>query len=318
MSPLDADTQGTLLKAGVAVGAIVIVGAVAYKVIGSVTGPPGGSCSDTSSPCYQALQPLEQEFAACAQQYNTTLAQFIQEDSANGTGITSDQQSVLNQLTACMNTYAKQIATTAQGYGVNGLDTVLAYLGEGGAGLLALVGLGKFVQYYQTSPATGAGAASVLNDATIQDAADAGEITAESASAFSSQLQSTTQDLISADQAALNDYVGAGILTADDAAQIAAADADAFEADAETVVSALEGLAGYSPMSFTYPQNTWGPVPQYPSPPPKEYDANEFGFADGGPFGGVNIVEASPAAEDCGCHGLRFGRGNMWMLKKGR
>ncbi len=233
-------------KAGIIAGGIGVAGYLAYYAIGQLTGPTGGSCTTPGTPCYEALQPYQQQFNTCSQQYATYLNQYLKEDSANGTGFTSAQLSQLNYLENCMNTAAGNIANTAKQYEpANVLDIVATFVGAGIFAALSLYGAGKFFSALKNNkPVTGSGAGNAMKQAMIRNSVENGEVSTDEAAGLESQLSDLTQQDVQGNDTMLNNYVTDEVITQSDAQIIAQEDETNMDDDTVETDDYLAGAGG--------------------------------------------------------------------------
>jgi hypothetical protein len=202
----------------------------------------GSSCSNTSSACYQALKPYQEQYQICASEYSSTLQQYLAENNANGTGFTSAQLSNLATLTDCMNVAAKNIAGVATQYNQNAYS-VLETLGEiAVVGALALIGLKLFSTNIATIARSGATAASKLFNTIVRAAIFNNTITTASASAVASDMASITQSFNASDQDFISLLASENIITAEEAAATISEDGAALLADQIVTQDLLEAV----------------------------------------------------------------------------
>jgi len=225
-------------------GGVGIAGYLAYYAISSLInpGPSGGSCTTPGSPCYEALQPYQEQFNECATQYNQYLQQYLKEDSQNGTGLTTGQLNNLNYLTQCMNTAAGNIGSVAKQYEPLEVPSILA-TAVGIAIVIAGVAIGArivFPKIYSTlknnKPITGSDFANGSMQTQIRMAVDDGTITPEQAADLSQQLPNISQNDISTNTDTLNQMAADEVLTQEEADALATEDADNIEADTEDTI----------------------------------------------------------------------------------
>jgi len=225
-------------------GGVGIAGYLAYYTINSLVNPgaTGGSCTTPGTPCYNALQPYQEQFNECATQYNQYLQQYLKEDSANGTGLTTGQQDNLNYLTQCMNTAAGNIGKVAKQYEPLEVPSILAT-----AGAIAIVIVGAAIGYkiafpktYATlknnKPITGSDFANGSMQTQLRMGVDDGTITPDQAADLSQQLPNISQNDISTNTDTLNQMVADDVLTQDEADTLATEDADNIDADTEDTI----------------------------------------------------------------------------------
>jgi hypothetical protein len=178
------------LVAGVGVAGVIGVG---YYLAKSYSGT-GGSCTTKGSACNSALAPYQTEFNACWNNYMSYLNKYIAEDSKAGTGITTEQQSILNQYLSCANTAAKKIAAIAHQYGENPIVIVAYFVG---AAVLASAIIywgsrgGAYYQKYLKGLQSPTGAGSGAQDAAINNAVDEGTLNPADATGMGQSAQTT-------------------------------------------------------------------------------------------------------------------------------
>ena len=225
-------------------GGVGIAGYLAYYVISSLThpGPIGGSCTTPGTPCYEAMQPYQQQFNECALQYNQYLQQYLKEDSQNGTGLTTGQLDNLSYLTQCMNTAAVNMGQVAKQYEPTNPWEIVAnavYIAVGVVSV-GIVGGSLFKTIYTTlknnKPITGSGFANASKQTQIRMAVDDGTITPDQAAGLSQQLPEVSQSDISGNTQTLNEMAADDVMTQDEADALASEDADNIEADTEDTI----------------------------------------------------------------------------------
>ncbi len=205
---------GKVLLIGGGIGGVIYLG---YYFIKQYSGPLGGSCATPGTPCYTAVQPYYQAWQICATQYSTYLSQYLQEDSANNTGLTQTQLTNLNYLTNCMNNNANGMANQAHKYAPSDVMGVLAsYIGTGiEIGIAVVTGAWAAKQILsgiRTIPRTGYSSSQVINDSILRFYAQNSKITPSTASAISNQYDDIVKTNISGDGTQLrmyyeNDYI---------------------------------------------------------------------------------------------------------------
>jgi hypothetical protein len=202
----------------------------------------GSSCSNTSSACYQALKPYQEQYQICANEYSSTLQQYLPENNANGTGFTSAQLSNLATLTDCMNAAAKNIAGVATQYNQNAYS-VLETIGEEVVlGALVLVGLKLFKTEITTTVGSGATAAWKLLNTILRGGVINGTITTGSASAVASDMKLITQSFNASDEDFINLLAAENVITAEEAASLISEDGATLLADEIVTVDLLEAV----------------------------------------------------------------------------
>jgi hypothetical protein len=230
-------------------GGVGIAGYLAYYAINSLVnpGPPGGSCTTPGSPCYTALQPYQEQFNECATQYNQYLQQYLQQDSANGTGLTAGQQDNLNYLTQCMNTAAGNIGKVAKQYEPENVVDILA-TAVGIAIVIAGAAIGAriaFPKRYSTlknnKPITGSDFANGSMQTQLRMGVDDGTITPDQAANLKQQLPSFSQNDISTNTDTLNQMVADDVLTQDEADTLATEDEANIDADTTDTIDDFLG-----------------------------------------------------------------------------
>jgi hypothetical protein len=228
-------------------GGVGIAGYLAYYTINQLTGPSGGSCTTPGSPCYNALQPYQEQFNECATQYNQYLQQYLQQDSANGTGLTTGQQDNLNYLTQCMNTAAGNIGKVAKQYEPENVVDILAT--DIGIAIIivgASIGAGYlFKKIYPTlknnKPITGSDFANGSMQTQLRMGVDDGTITPDQAANLKQQLPNISQNDISTNTDTLNQMVADDVLTQDEADTLATEDEANIDADTTDTIDDFLG-----------------------------------------------------------------------------
>jgi hypothetical protein len=225
--------------AGGAVGGIIYLG---YEAVKSLSTPPGGSCNDPSSPCYQALQPYKEQFQICADEYAKDLDAFIKEDSQQGTSFTQSQLDTLNYLTNCMNQAAEKMAQVAKQYAPDTWPEIIeGIIFVALVAVLAKYGLSKYIEA-KTKPRNGATAATVMYKAFIQDAVDTGIISSINASALMTTTQIEENNLTQIDTAYYQELVNLNIISETLATQLLNVELTEMSADFASLLQLLSIL----------------------------------------------------------------------------
>ncbi|MEM3859329.1 MAG: hypothetical protein QW478_07970 [Candidatus Micrarchaeaceae archaeon] len=237
------------VKAGIIVGGVAGAGYLTYYLIQQLTGPSGGSCTTSGTPCYSALAPYEQEFQTCANQYASNMNNYIAEDNKNGTGFTSAQTSILNYLANCMNTAAAKMASVAKQFAPQNPLLVLVYfLGAGAAIAISLVGGAEAVKILRSTKSFAAGfnngfqVQQAMNDAAIRAKIASGDISPDEASGIDDQYSSMTQENINYSSQQIQQYAADDIITQEEADAVDSEVSTAMEDDAAETEDELEGL----------------------------------------------------------------------------
>lgn len=220
---------------GVTGGALYFLGS---QLIKSSTGAVGGSCSQNGSPCNTATTPYKQQFQLCANKYALMMSAIIKANKATGSGITTAQQNILNQLTTCMNYNASQIAKVAHQYEPsNALNILFSEIGSGIMIAVALVGAGVFVStVLKTRAYTGTMASKTMQDAVVNQEVTNGNITGTMAQNISGDISAQQSDIIAENSAITETMVTDDIITGEIASELDIAATDAIIAiDAETI-----------------------------------------------------------------------------------
>jgi len=237
------DWQKAVLYAGGIAGAI----GLGYFALKSFLQPGtvGGPCTDPSTPCGAAIQPYVQQYQSCAQQYANYMNQFLQEDSANGTGLTESQTSILNALQQCMDQNASNIAAVAKQYTPTQVTSVLAYWGGAAIGIVAAAyGIGTIIKSLRTSnvPYSGSAVGNAIKNALTELAGKLGKISPQSAAALSNQLPTLASNDVSDANAFFDALSSAEIVSVEDAVALADDEASAILDDTSDVVDFLESI----------------------------------------------------------------------------
>lgn len=106
---------------------VVSVAGIGYYLASGIINP---SCTTKGSACNTAITPYTTQFNDCWNNYMSLLTQYTAEDAKAGTGISSAQQSRLNEYLSCANAAAKNIATTAKKFNQNPLIILATFVGE--------------------------------------------------------------------------------------------------------------------------------------------------------------------------------------------
>lgn len=213
----------------------------------SFTGPSGGSCTQSGTPCYSALQPYLESYQECADEFAYYSHQFALEDAKAGTGLTADQLSTLSYYKNCMAQASQNIAKVARQYvPENVLFDVLETLSLGvvAAALLkyGASGASQLIQTFRTKPVNGSSAADAMVNAEVQADVDNGSITAEAAPGFLSSVQEVTQSNIQDSTEELDQLVLQDVISQSTADAVAEALAEEMTEDEDSVASSLESL----------------------------------------------------------------------------
>ena len=162
------DKYDFLLKLGIGVAVVGIGGYIIYKVVQNLgSGILGGSCATPGTPCYEALQPYEQQWSYCFTQYQNYTNEFIQQDLKNKvTFPTPEQQSILNQFQNCMTSTENGMGKTAQQFVSANVIANIAYIitGIGTALLVARVSPSIVKAWKNLSLNNWTGSSSALRD----------------------------------------------------------------------------------------------------------------------------------------------------------
>jgi hypothetical protein len=234
--------QKLLLYGLGAVGAIG-VGYVLVKNL-SQPGPPGGGCADPNSPCYQAIQPYQQAWQQCANEFGYYQHQFDMANAANQTGLTQEQITTLDYYRNCMDTAAESLAITAKDYiPIQGMQELLLYAGYA-IPIGVVVGLGlkyapNIIRTLRTPSSMGSAIASNLANAIVRDEVQSGIVTAADAAVFSQNLALRSAMFQAGNTAAYDALVIQKAIAELEAAAIKRAISSAIKTDVEATIGIL-------------------------------------------------------------------------------
>ncbi len=231
--------QLVVALAGIA-GAVGIGYVVVTKLI---PGASSAQCTTPGSACYSALQPYAQEYQTCANQYAANLQAYLQENNANGTGLTSAQITNLNYLTQCMNQAAQNMAKVAQQYNVNPLAVLESWGTVIIEGALVIIGIKYLGPSLVTVLRSGATAASNALQSIVRGSVSNGTVTADSASALSLSLPSVDDTIQYYDQSLLDTLSIEGVITAEEATLVIDEDITNLVTDFTATIDELSSLA---------------------------------------------------------------------------
>lgn len=239
-------------KAAIIAGGIGIAGYIGYYAVSqltsSISGPPGGSCTEQGSPCYTAVQPYQQAFSICANEYAQNLQQYINEDNKNGTGFTSAQLDVLNQLSSCMNSNASQIGNIAKQYEPeNPIDVVATYIGAAIAAAILLYLGGKtavsvYLSLKNNKPISGSAAANAMKQVGVRYNYANGDISADQAAALEKQFPDITQSDIQGNDDFLTSLQDDGVITEEEDTVLSNEDELYMDEDTTDTLDDLNGF----------------------------------------------------------------------------
>lgn len=243
-------TAKSVVLIGVGVASAIGVGYILYKLANP--GAVGGPCTDPATPCGSAIQPYQQEFQVCVNQYTQLMSQIVQ----GGQAPTPGQLAQLQQLRDCMDTSANNIARVANQYKPTSLIDVIELLAAG-ALVIAFVkyglpGIGSFYNSVKgrtvTTGTGGAGIAAVVFNTSIQYAVKNNLLSTTQISAWESAVKGFTTEDIAASDAFFSSLAAQALLTQFEATNLATEYNNAMLADADFTIAALTPLLGYSPM----------------------------------------------------------------------
>ena len=237
------------VKAGIVVGGVAGGGYLVYYLMTQLTGATGGSCTATGTPCNAAIQPYQETYQTCANQYSQYLDQYLKEDSANGTGLTTAQLDQLNYLSNCMNQASNSIANAARQFAPQNPMVIVAYF----AGIAVVTAVGlifgpravntlKQSKNFNSGLNNGFQAQQAINDTGIQTRIEDGTISPDEASGLKSQYGTMTQDDINYSNQQIQGYVQDEIITADEGSTITEETTTAMEDDSTVTEDELSGL----------------------------------------------------------------------------
>jgi hypothetical protein len=232
-------------KAAIIAGGIGIAGYIGYYAVSQLTGPSGGSCTEQGSPCSTAVQPYQQAFNICANEYAQNLQQYINEDNTNGTGFTSAQLDVLNQLTSCMNNNASQIGKIAKQYEpANPVDVLATYIGAAIAAAIVLYLGGKtavsiYLSLKNNKPISGSAAANAMKQVGVRYNYENGDISADQAAALEKDFPDITQSDIQGNDAFLTGLQEDSVITEEQDTVLSTEDGQYMEEDTTDTIDDL-------------------------------------------------------------------------------
>jgi hypothetical protein len=240
------DKYDFLLKLGIGVAAVGVGGYIIYKVAQNLgSGPAGGSCSTPGTPCYEALQPYQQQWSYCFTEYQNYMNEFIQEDLKNNvTFPTPEQQSILSSYQNCMTSNEEAMTKTAKQFISANVIANIAYIitGVGTALLVARVSpsIVKAWKNLSLNNWTGSSTASRLTGANIWGMADDGQIPATNVDLVKSSYiseQNTFRTQITYD---LDAYYADQLITDDELNSLIETASTELTDDTDTIIARLE------------------------------------------------------------------------------
>jgi len=246
---------GDAAKIILAVGAVAAGGYFIYKLANP--GSTGGSCTDPSTPCGAAIQPLQAELQSCLDNFTALNTQIAQ----SGLAPTAGQQAALNSYTTCMQSVGSQIASTASGFvgpslAQEAFEAVMVVGVTAAIGKYGLPGLGDALAAYRrsglvTTAVSDAGSASsVIENASVADAYESGLITDATASEWAGVVQGVADNSAAVIASTYNELAAEGYITNDVAQQYITDLSESVAADADSVISFIEqGGVGYAPLA---------------------------------------------------------------------
>lgn len=239
------EAKKDLVKFGIGAGIVGSLAFLGYEAIVSITGPPGGSCATPGSPCYECMAPYESQLKNLTTQFNAYYAGIITQDSAANSGITANQQNIIDNFQTQINAQILGIQKCAKQYTpstwqdvAGGIVTAIVIIAVG----IAIAKIIQSLRSYRKPPSDrngggGGWISNMLLNANLQKAVDNKKITPENASALSSSANSLTSQQQSEIQVFTSSMVSASLITAEEAAAIAAAMAAVITVDtAETLI----------------------------------------------------------------------------------
>lgn len=232
--------QKALLYGGIALAGIF----AGYKLILTFeSSTAGGPCTQSGTPCNQAIAPYIDQLKQCAQQYSSYLGQFLKEDAAKGTGITANQQNLLNQLTACMNQAGEEIAKETKSFSQNPIPVLATAFGAAALAAASLWGASQILKSLRlNSPTTGGGTAGSITNAVTQEFANTGEIPADAAASISDSLQTVQSYNQSSISSFTDTLVSEDVITSAEASDLAAEEAAELAEDTDATEAELADL----------------------------------------------------------------------------
>ena len=197
---MKSNARRDLVKIGIGAGIISGFTFLGYEAIQAFTGTTGGSCSQSGTPCYECMQPFQKELATLTIQFNAYYAATMSADAAANSGITEEQQAIINNYTAQIDTQilgiqqcAKQYTPTTWESIAGGIVTAIIIVGVGVAIARIIKSLYSFKEPPQNRNGGGGGwISNMLMLANIQDLLNTKKITPENVSALSTSAINST------------------------------------------------------------------------------------------------------------------------------
>jgi len=242
------DKYDFLLKLGIGVAVVGIGGYIIYKVVQNLgSGVSGGSCATAGTPCYEALQPYEQQWSYCFTQYQNYMNEFVQQDLKNNvTFPTPEQQSVLTQFQNCMTAAENGMGKTAGQFVSANVIANIAYI---------LTGVGTVLLVARYSPSivkawrslsvkniTGSATASRYSSAYFKGSAEDGEIPASKVGLVKYSYTAEQETFKTQIDSDLDTYYAADLITEDELNYYTGEISIEITEDTDTVIDALDRI----------------------------------------------------------------------------
>lgn len=240
-------TKNDLTKLGIgafAVGGIAFLG---YEAIQSFSGTVGGSCSQSGTPCYECMAAYQKELAVLTTQFNAYYSSVLSQDAAANSGITGEQQNIINSYQTEIDTQITGIQKCAKQYTPATWESVAGGIVTAIVIIAAGVAIGKIIQSlrsYKEPPQNrngggGGWISNMLLLANLQNLLNQGKITPENAAALSDSATSLASSQESSITSFTQTMVVEDLITQEEAAAIAAAMAAAVAEETATIIAII-------------------------------------------------------------------------------
>lgn len=240
-------TKNDLTKLGIGTAVVGGVAFLGYEAIQAFTGTVGGSCSQTGTPCYECMSAYQKELGYLTVQFNAYYSSIMTADAAANSGITEEQQNIINNYQSEMNTQitgiqncAKQYSPTTWESVAGGIVTAIVIIAVGVALAKIIQSMKSYKQPPQNRNGGGGGwISNMLMLANLQNLLNQGKITPENAASLSGSASS----LASIQENSINSFtqtmVTEELITQEEAAAIAAAMTAAVAEETATIIAIL-------------------------------------------------------------------------------
>lgn len=197
-------------------GGAIVLGA--YAITRIIPSASSAQCTTSGSPCYSALQPLIQEFQACATQYNSILSTCYK--SGTPSTCLTQNQSELDQLKACMDSMSTKIAATAKQFSTDPFATLLGSLQIPIETAVVIYFGSRAVGYLRglkSQAKTGSEAANNMLNATTREEVDVGTISGTEASNMADSIKTNYDSNVQTNTSTYNTMASEESITFDEA-----------------------------------------------------------------------------------------------------